>query len=326
MRSVKACCLKLMLLLLGFLFSLTLCEVLVRAFVNVRNVGPSFTVYDPYYGKVLKKNYSTTRIGPEFTMRLTTNSHGFRGPPIAQTSVRPILFLGDSFTMGYGVTDGEEFPDLVRRALNADRPDAVPVINAGIGDNATGPWLKFLRTNGERLNPGLVVLQVHANDFFGNTQQRIYDVTSGGELRERPVPPPGVMRVAQSVLEAVPGLMHSYLVGLARQIVTREEKRGAGEINNVEDPLLLRLMEEVVAVCGEHDWPVLAVLADLEDARRTSLKNFFDAHGAPRVIIPTKVERPDLYFEVDGHWNASGHRFTADRVLNAIETFELKYW
>jgi hypothetical protein len=231
--------------------------------------------------------------------------------------------------MGYGVTDGEEFPGLVQRALNAGRSESVPVINVGIGDNATGPWVKFLHTNGERLSPGLVVLQVHANDFFGNTQQRIYEIVSGGELRERPVPPPGIKRAIQSVLETVPGLMHSYLVGLARQFATREERQGwqgAGEINDVEDPLLLRLMEEVLAICKQHDWPVLAVLADMGEARQESLEMFFDAHGVPTIVIPAKVQRSDLYYEFDGHWNASGHRFTADRILDAIETFELKYW
>jgi hypothetical protein len=37
------------------------------------------------------------------------------------------------------------------------------------------------------------------------------------------------------------------------------------------------------------------------------------------MIIPAKRNRPDLYYKVDGHRNASGHRFAANRVLEAIE-------
>src|SRR5512139_2958291 len=88
---------------LALLVSLALCELFVRAFVVVRNVGPSFTVYDADYGNRLRPSFSTVRIAPEFTMRLTTNSLGFRGPEPDAPPRGVVLFLGDSFTMGYGV-------------------------------------------------------------------------------------------------------------------------------------------------------------------------------------------------------------------------------
>jgi hypothetical protein len=34
--------------------------------------------------------------------------------------------------------------------------------------------------------------------------------------------------------------------------------------------------------------------------------------------VPGKRERPDLYFEVDGHWNSAGHAFAAERVLERL--------
>jgi hypothetical protein len=41
--------------------SLGAMELLIRAFVPVRNVGPYFSTYDPFYGKVLKPNISVVR-------------------------------------------------------------------------------------------------------------------------------------------------------------------------------------------------------------------------------------------------------------------------
>ena len=96
------------LICISTLLTLALCEVVVRIFIPVRNVGPSLTIYDPVYGKRLKKNFTATRTTPEFTMQFTTNSLGFRGPEPEVFPYRPILFLGDSFTAGYGVNDGEE--------------------------------------------------------------------------------------------------------------------------------------------------------------------------------------------------------------------------
>ena len=110
---------RLALALAGAAMGLVLAELGVRAFVTVRNVGPSFTVFDPVYGKTLKRSFSCRRMTPEFTMRFTTNSLGFRGPEPERFPRRPILFIGDSFTMGYGVDDGQEFPAVVSRTFGA---------------------------------------------------------------------------------------------------------------------------------------------------------------------------------------------------------------
>jgi len=76
-----------------------------------------------------------------------------------------VLFLGDSMTFGYGVSEGEDFPALVRSALERGRTDApIPVINAGVGASGTGHWVKYLSREAPRLSPRLVVLQAHAND------------------------------------------------------------------------------------------------------------------------------------------------------------------
>ena len=164
------------LFLTTLLICLVMSEVIVRTVIPIRNVGPSFTVYDPFYGKALKKSFTALRITPEFTMRITTNSNGLRGPDLEISTARPILFLGDSFTMGYGVNDGEEFPALVRRAMS-ERKSKIPVINAGMGDNGNGRWIKFLRAEGTKFNPSLVVLQIHANDFHDNIREHLFEVS-----------------------------------------------------------------------------------------------------------------------------------------------------
>ena len=310
-----------------------MCELVVRVFVQVRNVGPSFTEYDPIYGKWLKKNFSAQRITPEFMMRLTTNSRGFRGPELRSLSRRPILFLGDSFTMGYGVNDGQEFPALVRKSLNSHQRNPIPVINAGMGDNGNGRWVIFLRRLAKGFNPALVVLQICENDVEDNFREHLFALTSDGQLREIPVPPPGARRLAQEILEQIPGLANSYVVGLVRQVSwggpvaprvadahTASADRGE---TSVAEMLQLRLLQEALRICKERGWPVLIILGGVPGRRQETLRNFFAKHNVPTVVIPDKEKRPDLYYKVDGHWNTAGHRFTADQILDAITRLHL---
>ena len=311
----------------SLLITLLLAEGAVRIFVPVRSVGPAFSVNDSVYGHALKRSFSATRIAPEFTMRFTTNSLGFRGPEPEAFPHRPLLFLGDSFTEGYGVNDGEEFPALVRKALENRNPERkIPVVNAGIGYNGNGRWVKFLRNEGTRYNPRLVVLQLTKNDFKDNVRERLFTLTHSGELLELPVPPPGITRRLAVLIEAVLGLSSSHLVGLVKQVVwaTRpyvpppKPKPGASAEEEVgpHDQLTFRLLKEILTICGRERWPVLSVIVGIRGQRLAQLERLFRGFYVEMIVVPDKPTRPDLYYKVDGHWNASGHAFVAESILN----------
>jgi len=61
---------------------------------------------------------------------------------IAETAVR-LFVIGDSYTEGYGVNDGEEFPRLVGQRLS-QRYGPMTVINYGVGNTGNGRWIKIL--------------------------------------------------------------------------------------------------------------------------------------------------------------------------------------
>ncbi len=318
----------LLLISISLVFTFAGAEILLRIFVPVRNVGPSFTMHDPVYGKALKRNLSTTRTAPEFTMNLTTNSLGFRGPEPEEFPSHPVLFLGDSFTMGYGVSDGEEYPDLIRQALSGSHPgDAPAIINAGMGNNGNGRWIKFLRSEGASYEPQLVVMQLFANDFDDNVNERLFTLSPESELIELPVPARSGMRRIQELIEAVPGLANSYLIGLARQVVGSRAQPAPEPATAApapepsvgdKDQLTYRLIEEAVALCDQHGWPTLALIVGIEGERFEELRQRLSSSGIRYIRFPSKAERPDLYYVVDGHWNAQGHAFAAELILNEI--------
>ncbi len=313
------------LLLLGsLLLALALAEVAVRMFIPVRMVGPSFTVYDPVYGKRLKKNFTTIRATQEFTISFSTNSQAFRGPEALPG--RPILFLGDSFTMGYGVSDGEEFPALVRAAL-AEREQAIPVVNTGMGANGNGRWIKFLRAEGRDYEPRVVVLELMSNDFQDNWSERLFGLSTDRQLVELPVPPIGMIRVVQNAVDSVPGLAYSHLLGLIYQVYwtmgqgasVPANVGGAGNVSYAGDQLTYLILDEVIAICREAGWPMLAITVGIQGERLTEIDRRLQDSDIPLIKTPGRQERPDLYYAIDGHWNQAGHALVADRVLAELE-------
>ena len=81
----------------------------------------------------------------EFRTHVVTNALGFRErrmPGPAAPGTLRVVALGDSFTQGYGVADGERFTDLLERALA--RRDARPV---EVGVRSVGASSSLLPTS-----------------------------------------------------------------------------------------------------------------------------------------------------------------------------------
>ena len=272
-------------------------ELLVRLFIPVRNVGPTFSSYDPYYGKVLKKNFSCTRSAPEFTMRFSTNSLGHRGPEPAAFPEHPVLFLGDSFTSGYGVNDGEEFPDLIRVVLE-QRGGAtrIPVVNAGSGNTGNGYWLRFLRAEGEKYDPRLVVLEFCVNDFSDNIAEGMFQLDETGALKEDTTATlhQGA-RTAQEIIERVPGLAYSHLVGLARQAFSERSAPGsrAGATADADsmasDELTYTLVGTTLDLCRQKHWRVVVIAIETTGYRLERLTMLCAEHNVPSACSPDKA-------------------------------------
>ena len=315
---------------------LAVAEVAVPYLVPLRNVGASFTQYDPVMWKRLKPDFQTTRVTPEFTMRFSTNSLGARGPEPKAPLKGPILFLGDSFTMGYGVSDGQEYPALVQQELERRFGERSPyVLNLGMGASGNGFWLKHLTHTAPNVQPSLVVMQVLENDFWDNQVENLYNVDAAGQLVELPVPQPDVMRRIQNIIERLPGLAGSNLVGLVRQAISGIGPKqnplegvatAAGPVKDKLDPgeaLTIRIVETAIRRCQQNGWPVVLMAPGLRGAQQIAIRELAQAMQVPLLELPSKQDRPDLYYAIDGHWNMAGHADAARRLLEKLDEVAL---
>lgn len=306
---------------IGIALGLVLMEGSVRAFGLAREVGPSFTEWHPEEGVQLKRAWRGERHAPEFVMRFSTNGDRCRGPELPASYEHTVLCLGDSFTMGYGVDDGEEFPALLRAKL----PAGWAVVNAGIGGQGNGRWLRFLAREGARLRPAVVVLQFCGNDYDDNLRERLYTLDAGGELVAHPPAAPSWLRSAQSWIDAVPGLRFSHLLGLGRQAampVAADVPSAASHARAGARPdrdLLHAIATRTVAAVRALGAVPLAVGCAMDPDDQRELAALLEGLGVTLLAIPTKEERPDLYYRIDGHWRAAGHGLAAERIWAELQ-------
>lgn len=315
----------------ALLVALVVAEVAVRLFIPVRLVGPALTVYDPVYNVRLKRNFHGVQVNPEFRMTVSTNSLSFRGPEPDSFPSGGLLYLGDSFTVGYGVSDGEEFPALVASLLKGTPVGRLPWVNAGRSNSGNGHWLKFLQREGERFAPKAVILQFSDNDYVDNMEDRLFTLAPDGSLVELPVPPAGLGRKVQSVIERIPFLSNSYLLGLVRMAFhsySGNSPTGTAGQQKIDwtaarpraDSLTMALLGAVGQTCRQHGWPTVALLISLDPGRDSVVRDLLAGYGIASASMPGKKERPDLYYVTDGHLNAAGHRFAAESVVGLLRS------
>jgi GDSL-like Lipase/Acylhydrolase family len=310
----------LLICVLAIALALGALELFARAFVTVRNVGPAFTVYDPIYGKRMKANLHATRIAPEFRFDINTNSLGMRDPEPAKPVTDGVVFVGDSFTEGYGVQDNEVFPARIRAALQS-RGVSLPVLNTGMGNNGNGRWVKFFDHDAGKFRPRIVVFQVMANDFDDNLDEHLFQLDGNGTLRELPIGPPSLARKVETLVDDTPGLPYSRLVSLmwtAEAAAAKGATPSADTDDLASDQLTYALIRTAVDKARAGGADVIGLLVGLTGPRRAKVMEIFRQRGLTCLDGPNRHDAPDMFYKIDGHWNAAGHRRAAELLLPEI--------
>ena len=128
-----------------------------------RRTLPKIYQPDPVRCFALQPNLALEHRTNEFAIHIYTNGQGFRtdaarrDTPLAKPAdTTRILFLGPSFTFGWGSEIEDTFVARIGEALRASGR-RVEVINAGIPSQGSDQQLCWLRAEGHRYEPDLVV-------------------------------------------------------------------------------------------------------------------------------------------------------------------------
>ena len=151
-------------------------------------------IYDATLGWRNIPNWTGTTFGKP----LSINSHGLRDLEYSYekpANRRRILVLGDSYTWGYGVGNKEIYTEVLENSLLQQKD--WQVLNAGVSGWGTDQQYLFLRKEGFRYDPDIVIVSFFfGNDFreISSSQQYQLDkpvfINTALELNNSPVPKP----------------------------------------------------------------------------------------------------------------------------------------
>jgi hypothetical protein len=189
------------LILIGIFVALASLEIYLRIFHPQPTLSKAIIASMKCF---MEGSHSWLQLQPNHTCELTymdnpshktvvkTNSLGFRNPEI--TLQKPpdttrILFIGDSFTMGWGVNETDAYPRVVEKLLNQNDPHTkIETINAGFAGGEPSGYYQYLKYSAFDLNPDIVVIGF----FLGN------DITGEKDIRWTKVSPDGLPDKTQS--------------------------------------------------------------------------------------------------------------------------------
>jgi hypothetical protein len=168
----------------AILIVLTIGVTMVGLELLVRILSPQATIYPRYqYSERLSQSLfpSTTMVAElpgAWRFVYTTSEYGFRAPTMAVSNRydRPnIVVLGDSYSFGNGVDDGEEYP-AVLAGLLADRAS---VVNLGVPGYGLAQQVRLFYEFGQAYDPAIVLLQFTDNDPDDNLFYRVTAIENG---------------------------------------------------------------------------------------------------------------------------------------------------
>ncbi len=177
--------------LFGVGLALVLLEVFFRLFVPVRPVEPPgwfWKAPDPITGWSAEpgaegRSYNEVY---EYDVEVKINDLGLRSPENIgyekSEGVYRILVLGDSFTEAIQVALEETFGQQLARILN-EEGCRVEVINAGVGGWGNDQELLWLKNEGYKYHPDLIILQIFPRNDFMNNYQPLEAANMGANLK-----------------------------------------------------------------------------------------------------------------------------------------------
>jgi uncharacterized protein DUF5989 len=160
---------------LAIFVSLLLGAAVLEIGLRFLGMGPQETInrFDPDTGWSKEPGVVGHRKTSEFDVTYHINELGLRGPPMRSPAKAPgvfrVLFLGDSFTLGYTVDESDHFVEQLASAWRAEERN-VDVINAGTEAWSTDNEVAWYLKHGAEFQPDLVLLFTYENDLFWNGQ------------------------------------------------------------------------------------------------------------------------------------------------------------
>ena len=312
----------------GIALTLIIAEMAVRVLLPMKAPATEravFLQYDSLLGWSHKPGQRARFVQYDFQVDVSINRLGLRD---SEYSARKgerhrLLVIGDSFAWGFGVEHDERFTEVLE-----ERHPEWEVINAGVNGYGTDQELLYLKDRGMSLDPDVVLLLVHPNDFENNVASEQYwyfkprFMIDGDEILLGNVPVPRAT-VEQRLRRLILGRTYlgQVLAGAWRRVKSAPGRR---PVQNPGDSVLKgaalteRLLREIHRVCRAGSAEFVLVSVPMPEEARSILTRVATENGIPFLALDSTFENgvttPPLTFPHDEHWTAHGHRLAAESI------------
>ena len=179
MARIKKVLLNLVLLLFALIIALLVGEGLVRIFAaQDALIVRAYTEPHAELGSVSKPNFdyydTKSQESYGFSYHVRTNSLALRMNDEVDISKPCVLYMGDSFTFGWGVEIEESyFSILSKTAVPEGQKEKIQALNCGRGGYSTGHVARWLEELGQQVNVSQVIYFMNWNDLYDNIKTDI---------------------------------------------------------------------------------------------------------------------------------------------------------
>jgi hypothetical protein len=248
---------------------------------------------------------------------LNTNAHGLRGLQDFEYARKPgvkrIAVFGDSFTFGEEVSDNETY-----LAYLAQRYPGAEILNFGVRGYGYGQMLQYLKEEGVKYRPDVVVLAFNKLDLsrdpldFRDAPKPRFSLHDGQvQTGNLPVPRAGEVMAAEpyrlKTLDLI-SLINTKTHGAEARLQANERLAGA----------LIRDFDQTVK--GVHAQPVyfyMPVLEELTDSstalnrHEAFLQKLCDSLRSPCLQLRPAFQKAGKKLHTEGHWSPQEHEIAA---------------
>jgi hypothetical protein len=335
----------------GLVAGFLLVEVVLRVLGDVPEVyNPLLSLHqsDPELGWVGRPNLRRRFHRGEFDVLVEHSAEGFRRPdpePPAAAK-RAVLFLGDSFTWGWGVGQGELFTDWLQRRLAPD----TAIHNRGVNAYGTAQEYLLLRREMEKKSYDDVAVMFFNNDPWdngdGKSGRRPYFDLDEDRLVARNLPAARLANPIDNFFKSHSRafLFLNYRLKVLQQLFEQRRKERESPPADSSDldfrtvggyPVTLRLLEEIGALCRRRGArPYIVYVPDVTEldaersheslvrAVREMIGEISRVTSIPLIDLTPGLREARrrglaVTFSRDEHWNPNGHRLVADLLLES---------
>jgi lysophospholipase L1-like esterase len=300
-----------------FFFVFCCIELFCRCFCIGKPVSDernSIYQYDSYLGWFPIPDVSAIVSDSESSREYKHNSLGFRDIEhnYKEKTKKRIMFLGDSFCYGYGISQKYIFTELL-----IDKLEEYELFNCGISGYGTDQEYLLLVKYIDIIKPDIVILLLCDNDVKDN----VYNNAYYGYYK-----PYFILKNNKLILNGIPVpkswlyyknnffVKHSFFINY--MVKTFICLKNPCVITN-HFSIMGNILNEIVSILNIHNSKLIFSIA--KDTSSHEFKEILKNNNCPFIDL----ENDNVRSEYDFHWNEKGHQFVADKIYDFFK--EEKY-